>query len=54
MKATCIVKFQGRPDKEPLGRAINVGDVIEGDLARVAIENKWAEPIKEPKTRRGK
>lgn len=44
MKKAVVTKaFSGRPDKETHSRQHNVGDVLEGELARVALEEKWAE-----------
>jgi len=42
MKAKVLKEFTGRPDDEPLARAIEVGEVIEGDLAEYAIGAKLA------------
>lgn len=46
MKAKVTTAFPGRPDDEVLTRTIAEGEEIEGDLARVACENKWAKEIK--------
>lgn len=46
MKAKVIIEFKGRPDSEALTRTIAKGDTIEGDLAEVAVRNKWAAEIK--------
>jgi hypothetical protein len=43
LKAIVTQEFPGRPDSESLPRTIKVGETVTGDLARVAIENKWAE-----------
>ena len=43
MRAVVTKEFPGRPDNEPLSRPIAVGEVIGGDLACVAVANKWAE-----------
>jgi len=43
MKATVTKAFPGRPDHEVMTREIKVGEIIDGDLAHVAIENNWAE-----------
>lgn len=43
MKATVTVEFDGRPDGEADTRRIAVGETVTGDLAKVAIENGWAE-----------
>lgn len=43
MKATVIKEFDGAPDGTIYPKHFVPGDVIDGDLARVAVENKWAE-----------
>lgn len=43
MKATVIKEFDGAKDGTIYPVKWKPGDVVEGDLARVAIENKWAE-----------
>ncbi|MDW9877331.1 hypothetical protein GOA90_08750 [Sinorhizobium meliloti] len=45
MKAKVVKAFPGRPDHEALTRTIEVGEEIEGELAVVAVREKWAEPI---------
>jgi hypothetical protein len=49
-------EFDGCPDGEVHPKSFKPGDIVEGDLARVAIENGWAEgssePSGEPKKRR--
>lgn len=52
MHAKVKVAFSGKPDSEVLSRAIKVGEVITGDLARVAVENKWAKEVP-PNTKPG-
>ncbi len=42
MKAKVVKKFDGKPDKEIYPRTFNEGDIVEGDLARVAVAQKWA------------
>lgn len=42
MKAEVKTAFPGRPDDETATRTIEVGEIIEGDLAQVAVDNKWA------------
>ena len=42
MKATVTKAFPGRPDNEVMTREIKVGEIIDGDLAAVAIKEKWA------------
>lgn len=43
MKATVIKEFDGAKDGTIYPTKFKPGDIVEGDLARVAIENKWAE-----------
>jgi hypothetical protein len=43
MKGTVIKEFDGAKDGTIYPVKWKSGDVVEGDLARVAIENKWAE-----------
>jgi hypothetical protein len=45
MFAKVTKAFQGRPDNEPLSRTIPEGEVISGDLARVAVEQKVAKEV---------
>jgi hypothetical protein len=45
MKAKVTKEFAGRPDGEALSRAVQVGEVISGDLAAVAVSEKWAEEV---------
>jgi len=52
MKAKVTKEFNGRPDNEALTQPFKVGDIVEGDLARVAIDNKWAEEYKEEPTKK--
>jgi len=42
MKATVTQEFDGAKDGTIYPTKWKPGDVVEGDLARVAIENKWA------------
>ncbi|MFC3163065.1 hypothetical protein [Ciceribacter thiooxidans] len=44
MKAKVVKAFPGRPDKEAMTRTITVGEIIDGDLAEVAVREKWAKP----------
>jgi hypothetical protein len=37
--------FNGKPDSEPVSRLIAVGEVINGDLAAVAVREKWADEV---------
>lgn len=50
MKATVVKAFPGRPDHEVMTRPIAVGEVIEGDLADVAVCNGWAEEVSDRDT----
>jgi hypothetical protein len=45
MQAKVTKEFRGRPDGEPLVRTIGVDEIIEGDLAVVAVREKWAKEI---------
>lgn len=45
MKAIVEVPFKGAPDGEIYGKDFAKGDVVEGDLARVAVEQKWAREV---------
>jgi hypothetical protein len=45
MRAKVTTEFPGRPDAESLPRQILVGEVVTGDLARLAVEQKWAEEL---------
>lgn len=47
LKAKVKTAFPGRPDGETVARTIAVGETVEGDLARVAVDHKWAEEIRE-------
>lgn len=49
MKVIVKTGFSGRPDDEVLAREIKVGEVLTGDLARVAIESEWADVVEPPK-----
>lgn len=42
MKAIVDMPFKGAPDGEIYPRDFVKGDIVAGDLARVAIEQKWA------------
>lgn len=48
MKAKVTVAFNGRPDGEPLAQRIEVGAIISGELATVALREQWAEDFVEP------
>lgn len=45
MHAKVIVAFQGRIDSEVMPRQIEVGELIHGDLAAVAVREKWAKEV---------
>lgn len=45
MKAKVKTAFPGRPDDASQTREIAVDEEISGDLARVAVENDWAQPL---------
>lgn len=46
MKAKVIKAFPGRPDNEISTREIKEGEIIDGDLADVAVSEGWAEEEK--------
>ncbi|MDI6834514.1 MAG: hypothetical protein QMD99_02220 [Rhizobiaceae bacterium] len=48
MKAKVVKAFPGRPDKETMTRTIAVDEIIDGELADVAIREKWAKPYRDP------
>lgn len=45
MKAKVTKPFSGRPDSEAATRTIAKDEVIEGELATVAVEQGWARAI---------
>ncbi len=45
MKAIVEIPFQGAPDGEIHSKGFVKGDVVAGDLARVAVEQKWAREV---------
>lgn len=47
LRAKVIKLFPGVPTGQVLARPIEVGEEIDGDLARVAIDNGWAEELRE-------
>lgn len=49
MKAIVTLEFPGKPDDEVVSRPIAIGEVITGDLAAVAVAEKWAEPVEDQK-----
>ncbi len=42
MQAKVTVPFNGKPDDEILPKAFKIGDAVTGDLAKVAVREKWA------------
>lgn len=50
MQAKVTKEFPGRPDNEPLSRAIKAGEIIGGDLAAVAVREGWADALPEEGT----
>ncbi len=53
MQAKVTKGFSGCPDGEVMARMIAVDETITGDLAKVAVDEGWAEEISE-KPARGK
>jgi hypothetical protein len=53
MFAKVTKEFQGRPDSEPLARTIAEGEIVSGDLAKVAIAQKCAKSCAAPKNTAG-
>lgn len=47
MKAKVTQGFPGVPDGAIYPVQFSPGDDVEGDLAKVAIENNWAEEVKD-------
>lgn len=45
MRAKVTKAFPGRPDGDVVARTIDVGETIHGELAVVAVREKWAEPV---------
>lgn len=45
MKAIVIIPFPGLPDGAAQVRNFAEGDVVEGDLAAVAVGEGWAEEV---------
>lgn len=54
MKAKVTTAFPGRPDNEIRTRTIAEGEIIEGDLAEVAVREKWATEVKDKAPAKGK
>lgn len=48
MKAKVVKAFAGRPDGDPLTRQFEAGAIIEGELAEVAVREKWARRVRPP------
>ncbi|MCV0371080.1 hypothetical protein [Filomicrobium sp.] len=46
MRAKVTLAFPGRPDDEIMTRTIGEGEIVEGDLAVVAVREGWAKPQK--------
>lgn len=47
MKAKVTKAFPGRPDNEAAVRTIDVGETVHGELAAVAVREKWADEVKD-------
>jgi len=47
MKATVVKTFPGAADGDPIPRFWTPGEVVVGSLAKVAVEQGWAEEIVE-------
>lgn len=47
MKAKVTHAFKGRPDNEPVSRTVEAGEVIAGDLAAVAVKERWAVELRD-------
>ncbi|MGM4909127.1 Rho termination factor N-terminal domain-containing protein [Rhizobium sp. 768_B6_N1_8] len=45
MRAKVLTRFPGATDDNPVTRYIEAGEVISGDLAKVAVDNGWAEKV---------
>ncbi|MBL4757489.1 MAG: hypothetical protein JKY32_07580 [Rhizobiales bacterium] len=48
MHAKVKQSFSGQPDSDFTPRTIEVGEIITGDLAEVAVREKWATKCKAP------
>ena len=46
MQAKVTVAFSGVPDGEVHPRKFEPGDTVDGELAGIALDQGWAEPIK--------
>jgi hypothetical protein len=49
MKAKVTTEFRGKRDGAPQVELIKVGEIITGELAKVAVDEQWAEEIDEAK-----
>ncbi|MGO7922005.1 hypothetical protein ACC755_22895 [Rhizobium ruizarguesonis] len=47
MRAKVLKEFPGCTDANPITRMIKEGEIINGDLARVAVGEGWAEEVAE-------
>lgn len=48
MRAKVTQAFSGAPDGDPRTRLIREDEIIEGELAAVAVREGWAEELPEP------
>lgn len=46
MKAKVLKAFSGAADGQRYPKMWQAGEIVEGDLAEVAVKEKWAEPVK--------
>lgn len=46
MQARVVQPFSGAPDVEVYARQFVEGDIVQGDLAAVAVREGWAKPVK--------
>ena len=51
MEAQVVEEFVGCADGESKPRTFKVGEIISGDLARVALDEKWAKRARRKKPR---
>lgn len=52
MEARVTQSFNGVTDGNVYPREIEVGETIKGDLAEIALSEKWAEPVSDAKGKR--
>ncbi|WP_157094166.1 hypothetical protein [Brucella pseudogrignonensis] len=52
MEARVTKLFYGLPDGDVYPREIEVGEIVTGDLAKVALAEDWAVPVLEAKGKR--